>query len=462
MKRLLALCAMAAFAFPAAAQEKPDAAPEPPGETAAPEPALGPEGNPPPETAPAEEFIQTDAVMPAGTPAAPTVSASPEVPQPAVTEVTPPETAPVPAAEAEAPPAKAAPAKPKAAAAPAAEEAPDPAEADAMRLLKAAQAAKLRGTVLLGTMDSSYTIVVGVEGVPIDKGQGVWRWASVTKQVMAVLAMQEVEAGRLSLDLPIAPYLGDLKVPNADQITVRQLLRHQSGLANPEDGPKDATGRTRRYLTSELSPPPGPLPECFGPPKRAPGGEFEYNNCDYQILGYIIERTAAQSLPVLIRDRITGPLGMVAARLLKPGERLGQPVGPQKAWVDDKVDESRYGAAGAMVGQVRDLWLFDRGLMAGRLLKPESLAELWKGDPALGYVALGAWAYSVPIKGCAAPVRLIERRGAIGNTHVRNVIAPELGRVVIAFSLEDLDFGEPWQGRGVTHDLLSAALCPPA
>lgn len=340
----------------------------------------------------------------------------------------------------------------------------DPVDADAASLLAAAQAAKLRGTVLLGTMDSSFTIIVGVEGAgpPIDKGTGTWRWASVTKQLMAVLAMQEVEAGRLSLDAAIAPYLGGMMVPNADQITVRQLLRHQSGLANPEDGPKDASGRTKRFLTSELSPPPGPLPECFGPPKRSPGGPFEYNNCDYQILGHILERTSGQPLADLVRDRITGPLGMAGTRLLQPGERLSQPVGPQTAYDDDKVDESRYGAAGAIVGPARDLWLFDRALMAGRLLKPESLDEMWRGDPKLGYVALGAWSFEAPLKGCPAPVRLIERRGEIGNTQVRNFIAPGAGRAVIAFALGAFDFGEVWQGRGPSFDMLSAALCPSA
>ena len=67
--------------------------------------------------------------------------------------------------------------------------------------------------------------------------------------------------------------------------------------------------------------------------------------------------------------------------------------------------------------------------------------------------------YDVPLQGCAAPVKLVERRGSIGGVEIRNVIAPDLGLIVIAFADRPVEFGEPWQGKGLTHDLLSAAFC---
>lgn len=65
------------------------------------------------------------------------------------------------------------------------------------------------------------------------------RWASVTKSVTAVLVLQEVDAGRLSLDAPVSTYLPDWPV-NGDA-TLRQLLMHTSGLADLSATP-DADG----------------------------------------------------------------------------------------------------------------------------------------------------------------------------------------------------------------------------
>lgn len=345
----------------------------------------------------------------------------------------------------------------------AAKRAPHALDADATRLSKAARRAGMRGTFILGTASDHFTLLMGIgsEGMPVDRGDATWRWASVTKQVVAVLAMQEVERGALALDTPIAAYLPDLAVASRDRVTVRQLLQHSAGLPNPEDGPKDAQGRVLRYLASEEPvPPPGVSPACLGASKRAPGEAFEYNNCDYEVLGAILERTSGKPLAQLIAERVTTPLGMTGTRLQPPGTRLTTAVGPDPRFRDDGQDEARYGAAAGMVGPAIDLWRFDVALMGGRLLKPESMAELWRGDPRLGYAALGQWSYEVALKGCASPQRIVERRGEIGYVQVRNLIAPERGRVVIAFANHPVDFGEPWQGKGLTYELMSAALCP--
>ena len=85
---------------------------------------------------------------------------------------------------------------------------------------------------------------------------------------------------------------------------------------------------------------------------------------------------------------------------------------------------------------------------------------MWTGEPRLGYVALGAWSFPAPLAGCNKPVELVERRGAIGGVQVRNVLAPAIGRALIVFTnSEAVDFGEVWQGKGLSHALLSAAFC---
>ena len=62
--------------------------------------------------------------------------------------------------------------------------------------------------------------------------------------------------------------------------------------------------------------------------------------------------------------------------------------------------------------------------------------------------------------GCAGSVNLVERRGEIGGVEVRNLIAPDKKLALIVFAdRAGLDFGEIWQGKGLTYDLASAAFC---
>ena len=109
------------------------------------------------------------------------------------------------------------------------------------------------------------------------------------------------------------------------------------------------------------------------------------------------------------------------------------------------------------------LLAFDRALLSDRLL-PRALRDMmWTGEPKLGYVALGAWAFEARLAGCKAPVKLLERRGDVGGVQVRNLIAPQSGASLVVFTnLAELDFGEIWQGRGLSYDLAAAAFCPEA
>jgi D-alanyl-D-alanine carboxypeptidase len=288
-----------------------------------------------------------------------------------------------------------------------------------------------------------------------------WRWASVTKQIVAVAVMQQVEAGKLALDTAIAVYVPKLTIANAGRVTLRMLLQHTSGLPNVEDGPLDAR---KEMLVQYRADGPKPLLAlsqiCLGKAKAEPGARFEYNNCDTEIVGAVLEAVTGMPLSDLLAKTVFTPAGMTATRLVRPGEKpFGRPGYFADGRDDTFIDVGRFGAAGAIAGPPRDLAKFDRALMTGQLLKPESRAEIERGNPKLGYVALGVWSYAVPLKGCATPQKLVERRGEIGGVQVRNIIAPDRNLALIVFTDRPFDFGEPWQGKGGTYDLLSAALC---
>jgi CubicO group peptidase (beta-lactamase class C family) len=255
-----------------------------------------------------------------------------------------------------------------------------------------------------------------------------WRWASVSKQVAAALALRQVQAGRLNLDDPVARHLPDVPAAAAHPaVTVRQLLLHTSGLPNPE--------------VAAL--PPDPLPTCLGAATTPPGQRFEYRNCDTLVLAAVLARVSGRPYAELLRQELTAAIGPHGVALATEPPAL-----------------AAYGAAGALTGSARDLLAFDRALLAQRWLSPEHTRTLWQGEPRLGFVAPGAWAYPATLPGCAAPVEVVERRGAVPGVQVRNLIVPSRGVVLIMLTpSERFEFGEVWQGRGFTHDLLAAALC---
>ncbi|WP_228451654.1 serine hydrolase domain-containing protein [Chryseobacterium sp. SN22] len=89
---------------------------------------------------------------------------------------------------------------------------------------------------------------------------------SNTKQITAVLLLQEAEKGKVDLQAPISRYLDDLTEPWADSVTVHQLLNHTHGITD---------------LNKPLA--------------FKPGSDFKYGNLSNILLGKIIEKVSGQS-----------------------------------------------------------------------------------------------------------------------------------------------------------------------
>jgi CubicO group peptidase (beta-lactamase class C family) len=338
---------------------------------------------------------------------------------------------------------------------------PDVAQADKLpasmdTALKKIEASGFRGLVMVG--DARQTLWRGsTAGAP--SARASWPWASVSKQLTGLIVMQEVEAGRLSLDDTLAMRLPTFKGPNAGSITIRQLLQHTSGLPDPSATKRDETGWPSFYrrpsadaITTGF---------CAGTPLGAPGAGFRYNNCDYLLLGAILERATGKSFSELLQERVARPSSARTIGVFASGDGRQEKAvrGLKGNGILPVGDIATYGAGGAVYGQPEDLLRIDRALLGGKLLRAEATATNWTGDPRLGFAALGVWSFSAPLRGCAKPVKLVERRGALG-VQVRNILAPELNKALIAFTDDaEFDFGEVWMGKGASYELLSAALC---
>lgn len=128
---------------------------------------------------------------------------------------------------------------------------------------------------------------------------------SITKFFTATLTMREIQRGTLSLDDPIDEWL-DLEY--AEDVTVRMLLNHTSGIPNYTEnlwwGAQYFGRPTKRWQPDELV-----AVISARSPKFEPGSRHEYSNTNYVLLGLLLERLTDVRYQALLRDRVRNDLG---------------------------------------------------------------------------------------------------------------------------------------------------------
>jgi CubicO group peptidase (beta-lactamase class C family) len=154
-------------------------------------------------------------------------------------------------------------------------------------------------------------------GAPATPGTP-YLWFSVTKLLTATAVMQLVEQCRVELDRPVRSYVPTFAVesPHRREVTVKHLLSHTAGLANPipvtwvhlaaDRGPDldDLTGRLlvrHRRLGFE------------------PGTRYAYSNLGYLVLGQLVERASGEAYPEYVRRHVLEPLGCAHSGFVHPG-----------------------------------------------------------------------------------------------------------------------------------------------
>jgi CubicO group peptidase (beta-lactamase class C family) len=177
--------------------------------------------------------------------------------------------------------------------------------------------------------------ITGESGDPVTTST-VFRIMSMTKMVAMTAALQQVERGELDLGAPVDTYLpefaevrvlegfdGDtprLRAP-ASRATVRQLVTHTAGLGywfwNEE------LARYQR-VTGTPHPLSGKADAFKAPMLFDPGARFNYG-ISFDWLGKVIEAVAGKGLDVVVKENISGPLGMNDTMFLLDGGRRPVP-----------------------------------------------------------------------------------------------------------------------------------------
>lgn len=135
----------------------------------------------------------------------------------------------------------------------------------------------------------------------------IFKVASLTKPIVAVIALKLIEKGSLGLDEPLYKYWIDPDIKNDiryKELTPRIILTHQTGFPN------------WRYMTTENK-----LPFQFDP-----GTKFQYSGEGFEYLRKAIENKLDKSIELLAKELLFDPLNMIDTHF----------------WWDKEMDETRY------------------------------------------------------------------------------------------------------------------------
>jgi uncharacterized protein YbbC (DUF1343 family)/CubicO group peptidase (beta-lactamase class C family) len=170
--------------------------------------------------------------------------------------------------------------------------------------------------------------------------------ASLTKVVATTTAvMQLEEQGKIRLEQPIADYWPEFKANGKDEITVRELMTHYSGLRPDLDLKPEWSGYDTAMMMIVAESPVVP-----------PGTRFIYSDINYEALGELVRRVSGEPLDLYCTRHIFGPLGMRDTMFNPPFSLRGR-IAPT---------QYQNGSKGKMLwGEVHDPTAYNMGGVAG-------------------------------------------------------------------------------------------------
>jgi CubicO group peptidase (beta-lactamase class C family) len=198
-----------------------------------------------------------------------------------------------------------------------------------------------------------------------------FRIGSITKQFIASAILRMQEEGKLSVEDKLSKYVPGF--PRGDEVTIRHLLNHTSGI-------RSYTGRPGflKYVTMPVSP--AALVDTIKsyPYDFNPGDRYLYNNSGFFLLGYIIEKISGKSLADYLNENLFKPLGMnntgvyTTTRLLD-NEAYGYDRDSVNIVKALNWDMTWAGGAGSLYSTVQDLYAWNEAVFNGKVLSAESM-----------------------------------------------------------------------------------------
>tara|TARA_R110002020_G_scaffold303939_5_gene519701 strand:+ start:46060 stop:47106 length:1047 start_codon:yes stop_codon:yes gene_type:complete len=195
--------------------------------------------------------------------------------------------------------------------------------------------------------------------------KALFKIASISKLYIAAAVAKLVDDKQLSLDKTLADYLPPMqgRIENADEITLRMMVQHRSGIPNFTDTPgywENAPKDNKKTLELVLD-----KPADFKPDKK-----YRYSNTNYLLIGEILDKTLGYSHHKYIKSEILVPLKLNNTySLLSEVGDLGDVMSGYDIGYDGDLKNNDFiNPAGSMVATAEDVGIFLRALNDGSLL----------------------------------------------------------------------------------------------
>ena len=189
---------------------------------------------------------------------------------------------------------------------------------------KAIEGAQIPGAVILAQMPKAGELmefqtvrgmaVVQPERIPMAR-ETIFDLASLTKPIVTTTSVLLLVAeGKLELDAPVAKVLPAFAERDKEEVTLRQLLSHSSGL-RPWRGFHETLLKKERKTGERLIGTVEGRDWILDRVIRSalvhePGAAAVYGDLDFIVLGAVVEAVSRQSLDVFCQERIVDPLGL--------------------------------------------------------------------------------------------------------------------------------------------------------
>ena len=209
----------------------------------------------------------------------------------------------------------------------------------------------------------------------------MFRWASISKTLTAIAAMQLVEQKKLNIAADVrslVPEFPDKQVV----ITPQNLLCHQSGIVHYSNGPVIVTKRTYQE--------PHPFENVVtaldtfkeSPLVNQPQEKYSYSTHAYILLSAVVERAGRQKFAEQISERIVTPLKLKTLQpdyhwQQIPHRAIGYRLANGKIVKSTDTDVSWKLGGGGYISNIDDLAIYAAAVMNGNLLTPEAQAQMW-------------------------------------------------------------------------------------
>jgi D-alanyl-D-alanine carboxypeptidase len=217
-----------------------------------------------------------------------------------------------------------------------------------------------------------YSFISGNEKLPATH-QTKYRIGSISKIFTATMIFQLIEDGKLTLTMTVDKYFPQL--PNANKITISNLLNHRSGLHNFTEDPEYLNWMTQSKTQDDMLGIISKSPVDFQPNEK-----FSYSNSNYVVLGYIIEKASKQSYSKYLSNRITSKIGLSNTYVgTKTDTKKNESFSYRflNGWEQaPETDMSIPCGAGAIVSTPADLTKFMESLFSLKLVSNSSLMQM--------------------------------------------------------------------------------------